>query len=112
MALDTSYVGNVVRETPDEIVVFGEKNTRYDISIFRIKSVSRNVLIDMTFDDRKKFYSLNRNAQLPSNSRQYASWNGITSVNLASYEGKYPKCLFKGVRLENEDHVGHVMRET
>jgi hypothetical protein len=65
----------------------------------------------MTFDDRKKFYPVNRNAQLPSNNRQYASWNGITSVNLASYEGMYPKCLFnKGVRLENEDHEGHVMR--
>jgi len=67
----------------------------------------------MTFDDIEKFSSVNRNAALPSNSRQYASWNGITSVNLASYEGKYPRCLFnKGVRLENEDHKGHVIRET
>jgi hypothetical protein len=34
-------------------------------------------------------------------------------VNLPSYEGKYPKCLFnKGVRLVNEDHKGHVIRET
>ena len=36
-----------------------------------------------------------------------------SSVPLASYEGKYDKSLFnKGVRLENEDHVGHVMKET
>jgi hypothetical protein len=32
---------------------------------------------------------------------------------LAAYEGKYPNSLFnKGVRTENEDHVGHVMKET
>lgn len=32
---------------------------------------------------------------------------------MASYESNYPKSLFnKGVRLENEDHVGHVMKET
>ena len=31
----------------------------------------------------------------------------------ASYEGKYPNTLFnKGVRAKNEDHVGHVMKET
>ena len=67
----------------------------------------------MTFDDIEKFSSVNRNAPLLSNSRQYASWNGTTSMNLTSYEGKYPKCLFnKGVRLVNEDHVGHVIRET
>jgi hypothetical protein len=29
------------------------------------------------------------------------------------FEGKYPHSLFnKGVRSENEDHVGHVMKET
>ena len=34
-------------------------------------------------------------------------------VDLASYEGKYPNSLFnKGVRARNEDHVGHVMKET
>ena len=34
-------------------------------------------------------------------------------IPLASYEGKYDKSLFnKGVRLENEDHVGHIMKET
>ena len=30
-----------------------------------------------------------------------------------TYEGKYPHSLFnKGVRTENEDHVGHIMKET
>ena len=34
-------------------------------------------------------------------------------VHLATYERKYPKGLFnKGVRAKNEDHIGHVMKET
>ena len=31
MALDSPYLGHVVRETYDKIVVFGEGNDRYDI---------------------------------------------------------------------------------
>ena len=31
MALDSPYIGHVVRETDDKIVVFGERNDRYDI---------------------------------------------------------------------------------
>jgi hypothetical protein len=35
-------------------------------------------------------------------------WTGGKDIDLASYEGRYPKSLFnKGVRLENENHVGH-----
>ena len=35
------------------------------------------------------------------------------NVDLASYEKKYPKSLFnKGVRTDNADHVGHVVKET
>ncbi len=35
------------------------------------------------------------------------------NLDLASYERKYPKSLFnKGVRIENEDSIGHIMRET
>ena len=33
-------------------------------------------------------------------------------VDLATYEGKYPKSLFnKGVRTQDEEHLGHVMKE-
>jgi hypothetical protein len=35
------------------------------------------------------------------------------NLDLATYERKYPKGLFnKGVRVLNEDHVGHIMKET
>ena len=49
MALDAPHIGFVVRETPDKIVVFGEKNERYDIPISEIQTVSKNVLIGLNF---------------------------------------------------------------
>jgi hypothetical protein len=34
------------------------------------------------------------------------------AADLATYEGKYPKSLFnKGVRTQDQEHVGHVMTE-
>ena len=38
--LDNPNIGFVVRETPDKIVIFGEKNERYDVPISR-NSTSR-----------------------------------------------------------------------
>ena len=112
MALDAPHIGFVVRETPDKIVVFGEKNERYDIPISEIQHVSKNVLIGLNFSDIANKYKVDRNAPLPTG--KYADpWGNREDVDLASYESKYPKSLFnKGVRLENEDHVGHVMKET
>ena len=112
MALDAPHVGFVVRETPDKIVVFGEQNERYDIPISEIQHVSKNVLIGLNFSDIANKYKMDRNAPLPTG--KYADpWGNREDVDLASYESKYPKSLFnKGVRIENEDHVGHVMKET
>jgi hypothetical protein len=31
IALDSPYIGYVIRETADEIVMFGERNDRYDM---------------------------------------------------------------------------------
>jgi sporulation protein YlmC with PRC-barrel domain len=112
MALDAPHIGFVVRETPDKIVVFGEKNERYDIPISEIQHVSKNVLVGLNFSDIVKKYKMDRDAPLPTG--KYADpWGNREDVDLASYESKYPKSLFnKGVRIENEDHVGHVMKET
>jgi sporulation protein YlmC with PRC-barrel domain len=112
MALDAPHVGFVVRETPDKIVVFGEQNERFDIPISEIQTVSKNVLIGLNFSDIANKYKVDRNAPLPTG--KYADpWGNREDVDLASYESKYPKSLFnKGVRIENEDHVGHVMKET
>ena len=57
MALDSPYIGHVVRETEDKIVVFGEKNDRYDIPKSEIQTTGRNVLIGL--DEISKKYKVN-----------------------------------------------------
>jgi sporulation protein YlmC with PRC-barrel domain len=110
-ALDEPNVGYVVRETPDKIIVFGEKNERFDIPIKEIQQVGANVLIGLRFDELSK-YSVRRDSPLPA-SREDPWGEGDRMVDLATYEGRYPNTLFnKGVRAKNEDHVGHVMKET
>ncbi len=111
-ALDQPNVGFVVRETPDKIIVFGERNERYDIPIEEIQQVGANVLIGLNFEDIQSKYSVDRNASLPTG-RQDPWEENDQMVDLATYEGRYPNTLFnKGVRAKNEDHVGHVMKET
>lgn len=110
-ALDEPNLGHVVRETPDKIVVFGGKNKRYDIPISEIQQVGANVLIGRTFSEIESNYSVNRNDPLPTSRKD--PWKTDNQTDLGTYEGKYPNSLFnKGVRTENEDHVGHVMKET
>jgi hypothetical protein len=112
LALDYPYIGYVAQETYDQIVVFGEGNKRYDIPLSEIKFVSKNVLVGLDLSQIEQKYKKNRNSPLP-NGKDIHSIKTNSNVPLASYEGKYDKSLFnKGVRLENEDHVGHVMKET
>ncbi|HZB65474.1 MAG TPA: hypothetical protein VE307_09200, partial [Nitrososphaeraceae archaeon] len=104
-------LGHVVRETPDKIVIFGGKNKRYDIPISEIQQVGANVLIGLPFSEIESKYSVNRNDPLPSSRKD--PWKSDNQTDLGTYEGKYPNSLFnKGVRTENEDHVGHIMKET
>jgi len=109
--LDDPDIGFVVRETPDKIVVFGEKNKRYDVPISKIQQVGANVLLGINSSELYE-YSVPRDAPLPTSKKD--PWEKNDSVvDLSSYEGKYPNSLFnKGVRAKNEDHVGHVMKET
>ncbi|HZD83298.1 MAG TPA: adenylate/guanylate cyclase domain-containing protein [Nitrososphaeraceae archaeon] len=111
MALDSPYIGHVVRETFDKIVVFGEGNDRYDIPKSEIQTTGRNVLIGLNFYEIAKRYKVNRQEPLPT-TVPLEHWTQGKNIDLASYERKYPKGLFnKGVRVLNEDHVGHVMKE-
>jgi sporulation protein YlmC with PRC-barrel domain len=112
LALDDPHIGQVIRETNDQIVVFGDRNKRYDIPISEIKFVSKNVLVGLNSLEIEQKYRVDRNSPLPDG--KFLHQLKIDSdVALATYEGKYDKSLFnKGVRLENEDHVGHVMKET
>jgi sporulation protein YlmC with PRC-barrel domain len=109
--LDEPNVGFVARETPDKIVIFGEKNERYDVPITEIQQVGANVLLGLKFAELNK-YAVPRNSPLPSSRKD--PWEDHDSVtDLASYEGRYPNSLFnKGVRAKNEDDVGHVFKET
>ena len=37
----------------------------------------------------------------------------MSDREMAAYEGEYPRSMFnKGVRTQDEEHVGHVMKET
>lgn len=112
IALDAPHVGFVVRETPQLIVVFGERNERYDIPVSKIQHVSKNVLVGLNFSEITKMYKVSRESPLPTS--QYVDpWGSSGKVDLTEYMRRYGKTLFnKGVRLENEDHVGHVMKET
>jgi sporulation protein YlmC with PRC-barrel domain len=111
-ALDAPDLGHVVRETPNKIVVFGGKDERYDIPISEINQVGANVLIDLPFSEIKKKYKVSRKEPLPTSRRDpWKEDDGI--VDLSTYEGKYPSSLFnKGVRANNEDDLGHIMKET
>jgi hypothetical protein len=112
MALDSPYIGHVVRETEDKIIVFGEGNDRYDIPKSEIQMTSKNVLIGLNLYEIAKKYKVRRDEPLPT-SRPIEEWTQGENIDLATYERKYPKGLFnKGVRVLNEDHVGHIMKET
>jgi hypothetical protein len=112
LALDSPYIGHVIRETEDKIVVFGERNDRYDIPKSEIQMTSRNVLIGLNLDGIAKKYKVKHNDPLPTTIPS-EDWIQGENLDLATYERKYPKGLFnKGVRVLNEDHIGHVMKET
>jgi hypothetical protein len=109
-ALDAPHVGHVVRETSDKIVVFGHGDDRYDIPKSKIKFAAANVLIDLPFYEIVKKYKVSREEPLPSD--RAVDIDVGEAVDLATYEGKYPKSLFnKGVRTQDEEHIGHVMME-
>ncbi|HEX7032343.1 MAG TPA: hypothetical protein VF172_05030 [Nitrososphaera sp.] len=112
-ALDSPHIGHVVRETDDKIVVFGGGDDRYDIPISKIKFAAGNVLIDMPLYEIVKKYKVSREEPLPAGKAVRDPWTRPDNIDLASYERQYPKSLFnKGVRTQDEEHVGHVVKET
>ena len=89
-----------------------DKGNRFDIPYSEIQQVGANVLIGLPFSELERKYSVNRNDPLPT-SRTDPWKDDKKQVDLAYYEGKYPKSLFnKGVRAENEDDLGFVAKET
>jgi adenylate cyclase len=112
-ALDDADVGHVVRETADKIIVFGKKGDRYDIPIREIQQVGANVLVGLHMSDIIQRFMVDREQPLPPGRIEPAVSDTAGDINLATYEGRYPSSLFnKGVRANNEDDLGHIMRET
>ena len=111
-SLDSPDMGHAVRETPDKIIVFGGKDERYDIPISEVQQVGANVLIGRTLEEIVKRYKVSREEPLPTS--RVDPWSSPSSrIDLGTYERQYPKTLFnKGVRAKDEDHVGHIMKET
>jgi hypothetical protein len=111
-ALDSPHIGHVVRETNDKIVVFGPGDDRYDIPKSAIRFAAANVLIDLPFYEIVKRYKVSRDEPLPVDETHAHIVDLPEPIDLATYEGKYPKSLFnKGVRTQDEEHIGHVMKE-
>jgi hypothetical protein len=111
-ALDSPHVGHVVRETADKIVVFGHGDDRYDIPRSKIRFAAANVLVDMPFHEIVRAFKVNREDPLPTDTERRDT-ELPEPVDLATYEGKYPNSLFnKGVRTQDEEHVGHIFKET
>jgi hypothetical protein len=112
-ALDSPHIGHVVRETDDKIVVFGGGDDRYDIPKSKIKFTAGNVLIDLPLYEIVKKYKVSREEPLPAGKSVKDPWTRPENIDLATYERQYPKSLFnKGVRTQDEEHVGHVVKET
>ena len=112
-ALDAADVGHVVRETMDKIIVFGQKEARYDIPISEIQQVGANVLIGLHMSEIVDRFKVKRKEPLPHGRSKSWPYEASADIDLATYEGKYPKSLFnKGVRAFNEDDLGHIMKET
>ncbi|MEM3085500.1 MAG: hypothetical protein QXN83_10335 [Nitrososphaerales archaeon] len=69
MVRDKTYVGHVVREADDVIVVFPdarEMGERWDIPKKYIKVVGKNVFLDMDLKDLNKYHTSKDKAMPPS----------------------------------------------
>ena len=53
-----------MKETDENMVIFGDYNYRFDVPKSKIYEVGRNIILDMDFPELMK-YRLDRNAPLP-----------------------------------------------
>jgi hypothetical protein len=65
MVKDRIYIGHVVREAQDVVVVFSDTDAmRWDLPKKLIKVVGKNVFLDMTMDEVRK-YEVSTDSPLP-----------------------------------------------
>ncbi len=53
--LNEDFIGFVMKETRDKMVVFGDNDERFDVPKSKIKEVGRNVILNMDNDEFKTF---------------------------------------------------------
>ncbi len=88
--MDSPNIGQVVRETSDKIVVFGEGDDKYDIPKDKIRFAAANVLIDLPFHEIVNNYKASREEPLPLDKEHSHTVDLPEPADLATYEGKYP----------------------
>jgi len=54
-----------MKETDDKIIIFGERNYRFDVPKSKIIAVGRNVILGMDWDELYT-YEVDKNSPLPS----------------------------------------------
>ena len=65
MVKDRTYIGHIVREADEVVVVFADSGgERWDIPKKYIKVTGKNVFLDMTLNDLKK-YEMSKDSPLP-----------------------------------------------
>ena len=98
MALDSPYIGHVVRETFDKIVVFGEGNDRYDVPKSEIQTTGTNVLIGLSRYQIANKYKVDRNAPLPTG-------EPVDKINDDAYPESY---YYKGSKEEKQEEKNDI----
>src|ERR671926_372232 len=92
MALDSPYIGHVIKETADKIVIFGDYNYRFDVPKSEIKEVGRNVILNMDISELASNYKVDKNAPLPTG-------EPVEKINDDAYPEAYS---YKGIKEEGE----------
>jgi class 3 adenylate cyclase len=80
--LNEDHVGHIMKETNDNIVIFGDYNYRFDVPKSEIKEVGRNVILNMDFPELASKYKVDRNAPLPTG-------EPIEKINDETYPEQY-----------------------
>jgi hypothetical protein len=71
---DHVHVGHIIRETGEEIIIWGHYNWRFDVPKSKIIAVGRNVILGM---DYEKVFQYKRARSLPLPSRKRTMMNVI-----------------------------------
>ena len=111
MSLVSPYIGPENKETIDNLVISEEQNGRNNIHFSEIKTITRNLLTDVTIKKMSRKYLAKRNS-LPYVDDEINARHFPTNID-HGLPSKYPNSLFsKGVKILNEDFVGFIMKET